>query len=213
MKCADLFCSAGGAGMGLHRAGFDVTGWDIAPQKNYTFKFNHANALEADLSEFDLIWASPPCQAYSQASKSHRNAGKVYPDLMAATRNKLEASGKFYIIENVPGAPMRADAILCGSMFGLRLIRHRIFETNWQELIMTPPCQHPELAVCVVGNGTPSWVRAKNGGKCFSVKDCRAAMGIDWMNRNELSQAIPPTYSEFFEKPIFEHLKIFRKSV
>lgn len=206
-RIADLFCCAGGAAMGLHRAGFDIEGWDIRPQKNYPFKFHLGNALEADLSGFDAVWASPPCQAYSQAATSQRNAGKVYPDLMAATREKLIASGLPWIIEKVPGAPMRCDAMLCGSMFGLRLIRHRIFESNHRELFMTPPCQHPKLAICVVGNGTPTWVRAKNGGKCFSADECREAMGIDWMNRNELSQAIPPAYSEFLGRQLIKYLK------
>jgi len=123
---------------------------------------------------------------------------------MAATRSKLEAFGGPYIIENVPGAPMRCDIMLCGSMFGLKLVRHRIFETNIGRLIMTHPCQHPELAVCVVGNGTPTWVRDKNGGKGFLIEDCRRAMGIDWMNRNELSQAIPPAYSEFLCRQILK---------
>ena len=209
-RAADLFCCAGGAAMGLWRAGFAVEGWDIRPQKNYPFTFHLGDALQADLSSFDFVWASPPCQAYSQAAQGQRNAGKVYPDLMAATRAKLEASGKRYIIENVPGAPMRCDVMLCGSMFGLRLVRHRIFETNRRELYLTNPCQHPELAVCVVGNGTPTWVRAKNGGKCFSVADARAAMGIDWMNRNELSQAIPPAYAEFLARPVVIEIKSLR---
>jgi DNA (cytosine-5)-methyltransferase 1 len=206
LKALDLFCGAGGASMGIHRAGFEVTGVDIAPQKRYPFKFIQADALGFDLSDFDFIWASPPCQAYSMASLGLRNKGKTYPDLMRQTRQGLESAGVPFIIENVPGAPMRADVLLCGSMFGLRLIRHRIFETNNPGMILTNPCQHPELAVCVVGNGTPSWVRKKNGGKCFSIHDARAAMGIDWMNRNELSQAIPPAYSEFLCRQIIKSI-------
>ncbi len=202
MKALDLFCKAGGASMGLHRAGFDVTGVDIQPQPNYPFKFIQADAMTFNLSGFDLIWASPPCQAYSQSATSQRNAGKSYPDLLPSVRVRLESSGIPWIIENVPGAPMRCDVLLCGSMFGLRLIRHRLFETNHRELILTPPCQHPKLAICVVGNGTPSWVRAQNGGKCFSIAEVRAAMGIDWMNRNELSQAIPPAYSQFLAEQL-----------
>lgn len=192
--------------MGLHRAGFEVEGWDIVPQKNYPFKFNLGDAMDADLSEFDFVWASPPCQAYTQATTSQRHSGKVYPDLMAATREKLKESGKLWVIENTPGAPMRCDVMLCGSMFGLRLIRHRIFETNFEDLLLVPPCQHPEIAVCVVGHGTPSWVRKRNGGKNFSPDEKRSAMGIDWMNRNELSQAIPPVYSEFLGKQIMRTL-------
>lgn len=193
--------------MGLARFGFEVTGVDSAPIRNYPFEFIQADAMEFRPPAVDLIWASPPCQAYSHAAVGRRNAGVEYPDLLAATRAKLEAwaaeTGGIWIIENTPGAPMRGDVMLCGSMFGLRLIRHRYFETNWPDLILTPPCQHPKLAVCVVGNGTPNWVRRKNGGKGFGIEDCRKAMGIDWMNRGELSQAIPPAYSEFLARAIF----------
>lgn len=183
--------------MGIHRSGFRVIGYDIVPQKNYPFDFRLGDALNAPLDGADLVWASPPCQAYSHASKYRRNAGKIYPDLLSLTREKLIAWGGAWVIENTPGAPMRADAILCGSMFGLRLIRHRLFESNHPDLFLCPPCQHPELAVCVVGSGTPSWVLEKNGGKGFGVNECREAMGIEWMTRKELSLAIPPAYSEF----------------
>lgn len=206
LKVADLYCGAGGASMGLHRAGFEVEGWDVNHQKNYPFKFNLGNALEADLSGFDLIWASPPCQAYAQAALSQRNKGKVYPDLMASTREKLMSSRIPFIIENVVGAPMRNDVMLCGSMFGLRLVRHRIFELGIKVQYQIPVCNHPEVSVCVVGHGTPTWSRKNNGGKCFTIQDCRDAMGIHWMNRGELSQAIPPAYSEFLSKPIFDIL-------
>jgi DNA (cytosine-5)-methyltransferase 1 len=205
-RAADLFCGAGGASKGLHLAGFDVEGWDIAPQKNYPYKFHLADALEADLSGFDFVWASPPCQEYSVASRPWRLQGREYKDLIAATRAKLEASGKPWIMENVPGAPMRCDVMLCGSMFGLPLVRHRIFETNWPDLFLTNPCQHPEVPVCVVGHGTPSWARRKNGEKNFTIKERHEAMGIDWMNRNELSQAVPPAYSEFLARPIVRAL-------
>lgn len=184
--------------MGLNRAGFDVEGWDIKPQPHYPFKFHHGDALDADLSGFDFVWASPPCQAYTQATLSQRNAGKTYPDLMAATRAKLVASGLPYIIENVPGAPMRPDIILCGSMFGLRLIRHRWFECSFDIFGLQDDCKisHHPNPVVVVGHGTTSWARQKNGGKCHTIQEARDAMGIAWMNRGELSQAIPPAYSE-----------------
>lgn len=195
--------------MGLHRAGFEVEGWDIAPQKNYPFTFHLGDALGADLTGFDLVWASPPCQAYTVASQVHRNAGKVYPDLLSDTREKLTASGKLWIIENVPGAPMRADVILCGSMFGLNLVRHRLFETNFPDLILTPPCQHPILPVTVCGHGTPSWVRKRmKGTAVFTSKEKREAMGIDWTNRGELAQAIPPAYSEFLGRIIASSLAL-----
>lgn len=197
MRALDLFCGAGGASMGMNRAGFEVVGVDIVPQPHYPFEFRQGNALEADVSGFDLIWASPPCQAYTQAAASQRNAGKKYPDLMAATREKLESSGIPFIIENTPGAPMRVDIVLCGSMFDLRLIRHRWFECSFPVFRLFPHCIHHPNPVVATGHGTPTWSRKRNGGKCYEIGEVRDAMGIHWMNRNELSQAIPPDYSEF----------------
>lgn len=197
--------------MGLHRAGFDVEGWDIKPQKNYPFKFHLGDALEADLTGFDFVWASPPCQAYTIAGHNQRRDGKYYPDLLAETREKLEASGNLYIIENVPGAPMRCDVMLCGSMFGLNLVRHRIFETNFPGLILVPKCQHPDMPVTVCGSGTPTWARLALRAKGrasgqFTSAEKRAAMGIEWTNRAELSQAIPPAYSEFLGRQIITRI-------
>jgi DNA (cytosine-5)-methyltransferase 1 len=199
MKALDLFCSAGGVSMGLHRAGFDVEGVDIEPQPNYPFPFRQMDALTADLHGYDLICASPPCQKYTKATLSQRTAGKEYPDLIAATREKLLASGVPWIMENVPGAPMRPDVILCGSMFGLRLVRHRWFECSFP-IFNLMACQHPPNPVVAAGHGTPSWVRKQNGGKGFTIAEVREAMGIDWMNRDELSLAIPPAYSEFLAR-------------
>lgn len=197
MKVIDLYCGAGGASKGLSEAGFEVTGVDIKRSKNYPFKFIEGDALEADCSGFDLIWASPPCQAYTIASKSQRNAGKIYPDLMGVTREKLITTGIPFIIENTPGAPMRVDIILCGSMFGLRVIRHRWFECSFPIFRLFPTCQHHRSPITVCGTGTTSWNRAKNGGKCHTIQEMRDAMGIQWMNRGELSQAIPPVYSKY----------------
>lgn len=213
MKALDLFCGAGGAPMGLHRAGFDVVGWDIKPQKRYPFEFHQGDALSAPVDGFDLIWASPPCQAYTQAAASQRNAGKVYPDLMAPTRDKLESSGLPFIIENTPGAPMRVDIILCGSIFGLRLIRHRWFECSFDVFSLSPKCRHHPNPVVATGHGTPTWSRAKNGGKCYTIQEVRDAMGIGWMNRDELSQAIPPAYSEFLARRFLGNAQISRNPV
>jgi DNA (cytosine-5)-methyltransferase 1 len=198
-KLLDLFCCAGGAGTGYSRAGFDVTGVDILPQRNYPFRFIQAEALEyvrLHASEFDAVHASPPCQAYTQAALGMRNAGKVYPDLLAPTRDALNLTGLPWIIENVPDAPMRADYKLCGCQFGLKLRRERWFETSWQGFNLRPTCHHPFPVVSVVGHGTPSWVRKRLG---FNpkIQDYHEAMGITWMNRRELSQAIPPAYTEF----------------
>lgn len=200
MKTAlDLFCGAGGASMGLHQAGFNVTGVDIRPQPHYPFRFVQADALRPpfDLTRFDFIWASPPCQAYSQAALGQRNKGKIYPDLIASTRALLKRAGRVWVIENVPDAPLRPDVMICGCQMGLRLRRERWFETSWQQFSLMHPCDHRGgPVVSVVGHGTPSWVK-KQLGFNPTIRQYREAMGIDWMNRNELSQAIPPAYGEF----------------
>jgi DNA (cytosine-5)-methyltransferase 1 len=198
-RLLDAFCGAGGAGMGYHRAGFDVVGVDIKPQPRYPFEFHQGDALEFIAEhghEFDVIHASPPCQAYSQAALSERNRGKEYPDLLAETRAVLELAGVAWVIENVPDAPMRADYRLCGCQFGLDLRRERWFETSWHGFDLRPSCFHPYPVVSVVGHGTPSWVREKLGYNP-TIAHYRAAMGIDWMNRDELSQAIPPAYTAY----------------
>jgi DNA (cytosine-5)-methyltransferase 1 len=183
-------------------AGFHVTGVDIKPQPRYcgdAFIQGDATNPPVDLRTFDFIWASPPCQAYSVASQGMRNAGKEYPDLVSATRASLELSGVPWVIENVPGAPIRPDYVICGCQVGLKLRRERWFESSWDGFSMMPTHRHEELVVSVVGRGTPSWVRQKLGFNP-SIRYYREAMGIDWMNRNELSLAIPPQYSEFIAR-------------
>lgn len=140
--------------MGLHRAGFDVTGVDHALQPRYPFAFIQSDALMVPLDGFDLIWASPPCQRYSMYS---RNVGTAenHPDLIEPIRERLKASGTPSIIENVEGAPLMASVILCGSMFGLGVRRHRLFECSFQIGRMLPPCDHRIPAIPVFGNGTP----------------------------------------------------------
>lgn len=135
MKALDLFCGAGGASMGLANAGFEVTGVDIFDQPNYPFTFYKANALEFDLSGFDFIWASPPCQAFTLAQRIQKNQ---HPDLIEPIRQRLIETNKPYCIENVVGAPLINPILLCGSMFpGLRVYRHRLFESNFK--IVPPP--------------------------------------------------------------------------
>lgn len=199
MKLLDLFCCAGGAGEGYRRAGFEIVGVDIVPQKNNPHQFILSDGLSFVAEhghEFDAIHASPPCQAYTQSALSQRNRGKVYPDLLGNTRDALMSTGKPWVIENVPGAPMRPDFKLCGCQFGLKLRRERWFETSWEGFDLRPVCHHPFPVVSVVGHGTPSWVREQLGFNP-SIHHYREAMGIHWMNRNELSQAIPPAYTEY----------------
>lgn len=204
-RLLDTFCGAGGCSVGYHRAGFDVVGVDNRPQKRYPYEFHQADALEFIAQhghEFDVIHASPPCQAYSISA---RGTGRSYPDLLPTTRTALQATRRLWVIENVPGAPMRADFTLCGCQFGLRLRRRRLFETSWHGFALLPPCQHLGPVPSVVGHGTPSWVRKALGynPKLAELKQC---MGIDWMTHNELSQAIPPAYTQWLGRSILEVL-------
>lgn len=188
MKVLDLFCGAGGAAMGIHRAWpeAEIVGIDIKPQPRYPFKFVQADAMTFSLDGFDFIWASPPCQAFTNARVIH---GNKHPDLLTPTRDRLMKSNATWIIENVPGAPMRCDVLLCGSMFGSRkLKRHRLFEISNGLHFLTPPCNHSDGIISVFGHG---------GHIYHGVQEWREIMGIDWMTRDELAQAIPPVYSEF----------------
>lgn len=222
LRAIDLFCGAGGAAMGLHRAGFEVVGVDIKPQKNFPFEFRHGDALEADLSGFDFVWASPPCQSHT-ALKTMHNA-KKHADLIPSTRAKLEAWGGPWIMENVVGAPLRNPATLCGTMFALgcgdaELRRHRLFECSFT--ILTPECSHGwrsetlgvygghlrnrrrARTIGIYGEGIRDSVRKVDKGvEDFNVKQGREAMGIEWMTLAELCQAIPPAYSEFLGRQI-----------
>lgn len=208
-RLLDLFCGAGGAAMGYHRAGFEVVGVDIKPQPHYPFQFEQRDAiavlaaLDEYQSTFDAIHASPPCQDHIRGGTHPRGATGW---MLGATRELLEKTGLPWVIENVPGAPMRADYRLCGCLFGLRLRRVRWFETSWAGFRLTPPCHHIERYVpSVVGHGTPSWTRAKLGYDPPKA-ELDACMGIDWMTRAELSQAVPPAYTTYIGRQLLEHL-------
>jgi DNA (cytosine-5)-methyltransferase 1 len=194
-RLLDLFCGAGGAAMGYARAGFDVTGVDIRPQPHYPFTFIRADALQfVELDDFDLIHASPPCQRWTSAGEMWRQAGRQYPDLIAATWVRLQSCGIAYVLENVPGSPLLDPVTLCGAMFPeLRVIRHRLFETSFR---LTAPehRRHPRNAVGVYGHPGKKTGMAVAG----SVADWRAAMGdVDWMTGDELAQSVPPAYTAY----------------
>jgi DNA (cytosine-5)-methyltransferase 1 len=189
----DLFCGAGGAAMGYHRAGFDILGVDIEPQPRYPFEFVQADALTYPLDGFGAIHASPPCQAYSSITHVQGDPSS-HPDLLPPTRDRLAASGLLWVIENVPGAPMRVDLKLCGCMFGLGVRRERWFETSWHAFDLRQPCFHPEPAIGVYGYGG---VRGSSGRFSGRLSLWRQAMDIDWMEARELTQAIPPAYTEY----------------
>lgn len=197
LRALDLYCCAGGSSAGLARAGFDVTGVDHEPQARYPFRFVLADALDyvtAHGHEYDLIAASPPCQAHTRLQGRW---GREYPDLIAATRAALIASGKPWIIENVPGAPLINPIKLCGSMFGLKIIRHRLFETSPPIYFSPSTCSHPRRAVGLQGHrgAGREWITVT--GHFSDVPLARRVMELPWMTQAELAQAIPPAYTEW----------------
>ena len=202
-KLLDLYCCGGGAAMGYSQAGFDVTGIDINPQPKYPFKFIQADALEYlknNHHKYDVIHASPPCQNNTSATKVHKAAGKVYECFIERTRALLEKIGKPYIIENTMDAPLVDPIVLCGSMFGLKTYRHRLFESN---INLTAP-EHP----IHVAKSTKMGRKPVDGefiqvvGHFSGVKFAQDAMKIDWLGQKELAQAIPPAYTEHLGKQI-----------
>lgn len=209
-RALDLFCGAGGASMGLHRAGFDVVGCDIRKQPRYPFRFVQANALNPPfrLADFGFIWASPPCQAFTVAAANHRAQGYEYPDHIAATRALL-SDHPLTCMENVPRAPIRPDLKLDGWMFPeLRTVRERWFELSWFQMggrQGTPRGLNTKHGyICVVGSGTASWLWRR--GVRYTVADYRHAMDINWMSRKELSQAVPPAYAEYIGRAALAYL-------
>lgn len=196
--------------MGYYRAGFDVIGVDIKAQPHFPFKFRRGNALDAWRllrgRDIAAVHASPPCQIYSPATMSQRVNGRTYDELVYQTRDMLEDMGLPYVIENVPGAPVRPDYVLCGCHFGLKLRRKRWFETNWNTEQVTMRCHHTEPVVAVTGHGSPARVREQLG-FTPNTSHYRAAMGINWMNRDELSLAIPPAYTKYIGTHLISRIK------
>lgn len=223
-RLLDLFSCAGGAGMGYHRAGFDVVGVDIEPQPNYPFEFHQADAIEYVTNhghEFDVIHASPPCQVYSITRVSH---DVEHPDFLLPTRQALIELGLPYVIENVEGAPLIDPLRLCGSEFGLTapdtdgvelaLRRHRLFESSvW--LVGAGGCSHPDMPVGGVYGGSHHEKPehrdnpARRGGYTPAVSVRAAMLGIDWMKTEyELNQSIPPAFTEFIGGQLLESLAV-----
>ena len=210
-RLLDLFCGAGGAAMGYHRAGFEVYGIDNKLQPHYLFPFLQMDALEAMdrlllgegltfsngetlyLADFAAFHASPPCQFASILTPTNKKANHV--NLIPATRQRLLATGKPFVVENVKGARkyLINPIFLCGTMFGLRIYRHRYFETNITLPLLNTSCNHFKHPVLISGThkrtGQPRFE--------YKVAECREASGIDWMTHTELDQAIPPAYTEY----------------
>jgi DNA (cytosine-5)-methyltransferase 1 len=211
-RLLDLFCGAGGAAMGYHRAGFDVVGVDIEPQPHYPFEFHQADAMTFAyrLGEFDAVHASPPCQDWSLLHRNYGQPAHGTGGLLLRTLELFQDLQKPWVVENVVGAPLPSAIELCGASFGLGasgldLNRHRRFQCSFP--IMAPPCQHrPGKTIGVYGHGTNSWHRKKLG-RNLTIAEQREAMGIDWMNRKELAQAIPPAYTQFIGEQLAAHLE------
>jgi DNA (cytosine-5)-methyltransferase 1 len=216
-RLLDLFCGAGGAAMGYHRAGFDVVGVDIKPQPHYPFEFLQASWDEPlmvlpGLWERDgipyAIHASPPCQRYSGMTKKWGRS-LDHPDLVDPVRDHLDLIGAPYVIENVEGAPLRDPTMLCGTMFGLRsgeyrLRRHRLFEAHGFTVWPPASCAHIGPALPVYGHAGG---KSKRDGLTFPGTDAwREGMGIDWMTGNELAESIPPAYTEWIGRQLIEAL-------
>lgn len=210
-KILDLFCGAGGAGMGYHQAGFDVVGVDIAPMPNYPFAFVQGDAL-AYLAEhgheFDAIHASPPCQASSALTKG-TNRGKRYVNLIPATRELLATFAVPTVIENVQGSDLRRDLTLCGEMFGLGVIRHRYFEVS---VPVVQPAHKPHRGR-VAGYRHGAWYEGPyfavygDGGGKGTVAQWQQAMGITWTSvRKEIAEAIPPAYTKCIGEQLVKEL-------
>lgn len=225
-RLLDLFCGAGGAAMGYHRAGFEVVGIDIKSQPRYPFEFHQADALTFPLEGFDVIHASPPCQAFTQMSAKYRGKGgkaDSHPDLLTPTRARLLGLLRPYVIENVPGArrAMAPTITLHGGMFGLGVHRPRHFESN--VLILAGKATQSPEPVGVYGNkpdGRTLW-RYRNSLKADgtygkrslmraprSLEEAQAAMGIDWMDWDEIKEAIPPDYTEWIGRQLLAHLEV-----
>lgn len=204
-RLLDLFCGAGGAAVGYHRAGFDVVGVDIRPQPNYPFRFMQGDALtwlwsdSPNYWKFDAIHASPPCQHYANVTAWRGNQND-HPDLIGPTRELLEQTGLPWVIENVGEAPLEHPFMLCGTALGLRVRRHRYFETNWidytESFGWSEPCRHRHDDY------------AFDHGAKQPESIYRDAMGVEWMTVEESREAIPPAYTEFVGHQLLAHLKV-----
>jgi DNA (cytosine-5)-methyltransferase 1 len=201
VKLLDLFCGGGGASMGYHRAGFDVTGIDLKHGKRYPFNYIKGDVRDylnkEFLADFDVIAASPPCQTHS-STKHLRNAqGRTTSkiDMIEEVRNALVASGKRYVIENVPNAPLINPIQVCGSAFGLKVRRHRLFESNVK--LLGTNCHHKQQGKPVGVYGSMRDEIPNGGHTAKTMTEANEAMGIDWLIWGELKEAIPPTYTHF----------------
>lgn len=212
MRLLDLFCGAGGAGAGYHRAGFEVLGVDINPQPRYPFAFVRADAMTYPLDGFDAVHASPPCQDHSALSGIAGKHGTGW--MLAATVERLAASGLAYVVENVPGAHMPGAFTLCGRSFGIaRLRRHRRFLTSFPVLVPPCACTRGVQPIGVYGDLSRNdrTMRNSKDGKPrlrAGVQTARDLLACPWMDAKELTQAIPPAYTQLVGEQLLEHLAV-----
>lgn len=223
-RCLDLFSGAGGAGYGYQEAGFHVTGVDLEPQPNYIGdEFWQMDALEfcktVDLTHFDLIHASPPCQEHVALSVNRWGKDSArWGDLIAPTRQLLEGSGVPYVIENVVGAPLRDPIKLTGEMFGLTTSRPRLFELGGWWTMSLPAQRRQKDAVAVYGkaDGRRLWTR-EDGTELrawSSLEEGREALGVPWMQTElEIREAIPPAYTQWIGERFLEQAKVTARVV
>ena len=208
-KLLDLFCGAGGASVGYSRAGFEVTGLDIKHGKRYPFEYHKLSIEKVTvkfLRKFDVIHASPPCQTFSITRNLRiaqgKNTNKV--DWLAFTRDMLIESEIPYVIENVPGAPLNTPVQLCGSSFGLKVRRHRLFESNMT--LFGSICDHKPQGKPVGIYGSMRDEIPQGGHTAKTMQEANEAMGIDWMIWSELVEAIPPAYTEYIGKQLIKNV-------
>ena len=203
----DLGCGGGGASMGLSRAGFKIVGVDIKPQPEYPFRLMIGDATKSQsvteswffkYGKPDFVWASMPCQAYSWSAKRWH---KVYADLITPMREILETMGFPFVLENVEGAPLRHDLMLCGCMFGLKVFKRRYFEIHGFKVGQPMHPKHTDS----VRNGSMVTTAGHGGDGSAKLKDWQNALGIDWItDKHTLAQAIPPAYSEYIARAFME---------
>ena len=202
MKLLDLFCGAGGASAGYAAAGFEVHGVDLKHGKRYPYTYVRTDVLDVlrdknYLDQFDVIHASPPCQTHSITQHLRNAQGKTTSklDLIPETRAALIESGKPYIIENVPGSPLINPIQLCGSSFGLKVRRHRLFESNMA--LVGSICDHKLQGRPIGVYGSLNDEIPKGGKTAATIDEARNAMGISWAIWTELVEAIPPAYTKY----------------